>query len=61
MSDLFDIRTEFRYEDDPFGAACEEIARLRADHDTDAAQIITQSERAARAEARVEELEADDE
>jgi UPF0288 family protein (methanogenesis marker protein 3) len=55
MSDLFDIRTEFRYEDDPHGAACQEIARLRADHDTDAAQIITQSERAVRAEARVRE------
>jgi hypothetical protein len=28
--DIYDIRTEFRYEDDPHGAACHEIERLRA-------------------------------
>ena len=29
MTDLFDIRVEFTYSDDPLGVACGEIRRLR--------------------------------
>ena len=33
MTDIFEIRTEFTYFDDPFGAACREIKRVRVENE----------------------------